>query len=140
MAVEPSENFQHTSGAPAIADECSRFLDNLKPVVEALGCSLVMPEDQQRGDIGVQWEGEMVAYVRGAELHSALDRLVAAVEREFGSNLENMSRAQKQSAVRRLDELGAFLLRGAVEDIAKMMGVSRVTLYSYLNAIRPSDG
>jgi hypothetical protein len=46
-----------------------------------------------------------------------------------------MSRAQKQTTVRLLDEHGAFLLRGAVDDVASWMGVSRVTLYSYLNAI-----
>ena len=34
-----------------------------------------------------------------------------------------------------LDERGAFLLRGAVDDIATAMGVSRITIYNYLNAI-----
>ncbi len=53
-----------------------------------------------------------------------------------------MPRADKQIAVRRLDEQGAFLLRSAVEDVATWMGVSKVTLYSYLNAIgsSPSGG
>jgi predicted transcriptional regulator YheO len=46
-----------------------------------------------------------------------------------------MDRSQKQAAIRQLDEQGAFLLRGAVEDVAAMMEVSRVTLYSYLNAV-----
>ena len=34
-----------------------------------------------------------------------------------------------------LDERGAFILRRAVEDIADVMGVSRITVYNYLNAI-----
>jgi predicted transcriptional regulator YheO len=34
-----------------------------------------------------------------------------------------------------LDERGAFLLRGAVDDMARIMGVSRITIYNYLNAI-----
>ncbi len=46
-----------------------------------------------------------------------------------------MDRHQKQVAVRGLDERGVFLLRGAVEEIASRMGVSRVTLYNYINAI-----
>jgi len=33
------------------------------------------------------------------------------------------------------DERGAFLLRGAVDDIAEIMGVSRITIYNYLNAL-----
>ena len=34
-----------------------------------------------------------------------------------------------------LDERGAFTLRRAVEDVADAMGVSRITVYNYLNAI-----
>lgn len=52
-----------------------------------------------------------------------------------GDRLSEMTRSQKQTAVRRLDEYGAFLFRGAVEDVLTWMGVSKVTLYSYLNAI-----
>jgi predicted transcriptional regulator YheO len=34
-----------------------------------------------------------------------------------------------------LDEQGAFTLRRAVEDVADAMGVSRITIYNYLNAL-----
>jgi hypothetical protein len=118
-------------------DPAEEFLRALQPVVDALGATVVPLRSARPGDLPVQWDGETVAYVRNVELHSALGRLVAAVEREFGAELADMDRDQKQTAVRRLDERGAFLLRGAVEDIAQMMGVSRVTLYSYLNAIQP---
>ena len=87
----------------------------------------------------MDWDGETVAYLRQGELHGALGRMVAAVERDAGSPLSEMSRGDKQAAVRRLDEQGAFLLRGAVDDVAHLMGVSRVTLYTYLNAIRPGQ-
>ena len=46
--------------------------------------------------------------------------------------------------MRLLDERGAFLLRKAVETVGEMMGVSRITIYNYLNAITrsedPTDG
>ena len=112
------------------------FLRALRPVVEALGGSVVATRSARDGDVAVVWEGEEVAYVRPAELHNALGRMVAAVEREGGAPLADMTREQKQAAVRRLDEQGAFLLRGAIEDVAHLMDVSRVTLYNYLNAIR----
>lgn len=70
-----------------------------------------------------------------APLHDALNSMIRAAEREFGSSREQWTRAEKQKAVRMLDEQGAFLLRGAVDDIAKIMGVSRITIYNYLNAI-----
>lgn len=114
------------------------FLAALRPVVESLGASVVRARSSRPGDQPVRWNGETVAYLRLPELHGALERFIAAIEREFGSSLVDMSRAEKQAAVRRLDEQGAFLLRGAVEDVAGWMGVSKVTLYSYLNAIERS--
>jgi len=116
------------------------FLSALRLAVEHLGASVVPARSSRKGDEPVIWQGETVAYLRLNELHGALERAVASVEREIGQRLAEMSRAEKQIAVRRLDEHGAFLLRGAVEDVAGWMGVSKVTLYSYLNAIERADG
>lgn len=69
-------------------------------------------------------------------LHDALERLVAGIEAEFAAPLGELSRTDKQAAVRRLDESGAFLLKKSIEDVAERMGVSRITIYNYLNAIR----
>lgn len=111
------------------------FVAALRPVVTKLGASVVLPGAARPGDLEVVWENEVVAYVRPSELHGALERYVGSIENEVGTRMIDMSRADKQAAVRRLDEQGAFLLRGAVEDVAASMGVSKVTLYSYLNAI-----
>jgi predicted transcriptional regulator YheO len=61
--------------------------------------------------------------------------MIGAVERDAGAPLSDMDRSEKQVAIRVLDEQGAFLLRGAVDQVARSMSVSRVTLYSYLNAL-----
>ena len=45
--------------------------------------------------------------------------------------------------MRLLEERGAFQIRKSIEDVADAMGVSRITVYNYLNAIRDraaSDG
>lgn len=131
-APAPVDNHK---AVPAV--DLQQFLVHLAPIVTAFGGTIVSVSDAQAADVPITWRGAVVGYVQGSELHGALDRLVGVVEREAGHSLQEMNRSQKQAAVRRLDELGAFLLRGAVEDIAQMMGVSRVTLYSYLNAIRP---
>lgn len=115
--------------------EADDFLQALRPVVEVLGGSLVPSRSSRPGDHPVEWRDEVVGYVRGSELHGALDRLIFGVERELGTRLSEMDRGQKQVAVRLLDQRGAFLLRGAVDDVAGSMGVSRVTLYTYLNAL-----
>jgi uncharacterized protein YqgV (UPF0045/DUF77 family) len=67
-------------------------------------------------------------------LHDALSRMIGAVERELGARLVDLSRENKQAAVRILDDQGAFLLRKAVDDVADAMGVSRITIYNYLNS------
>ena len=107
----------------------------VKPIIEALGATLVPADQRERGDLPLRWEGETVAAVRPAPLHGALDRLIDAVERELGARLPTLSREDKQRAVRLLHERGAFVLRKAVDDIADRMHVSRITVYNYLNAL-----
>lgn len=107
----------------------------VKPVVDAVGASFVSADDIEAGDVPLTWEGKLVAGVRMPPLHGALDRLIDGVEAEVGGRLPLLSREDKQLAVRLLDERGAFILRRAVEDVADAMGVSRITVYNYLNAI-----
>ena len=116
------------------------FLDAVEPILRSLGAEVLPVEAGLRGDQPIEWQGQTVGYVRPGEIQGALERAVSSVERDLGISLNEMNRDQKQHAVRRLDQLGAFLLRGAVEEVAAMMAVSRVTLYAYLNAIRESDG
>lgn len=108
---------------------------SVKPIIEALGATLVAADEREAGDLPLRWEGEIIAAVRPAPLHGALDRLIESVEREMGAKLPLMSREQKQTAIRLLDERGAFILRRAVEDVSDAMGVSRITVYNYLNAL-----
>lgn len=118
------------------ADE---FLTALRPLAESFGATVISARSSRKGDQPVIWQGETIAYLRPNDLHGALERSVAAVEREVGSRVSEMDRSQKQMAIRLLDERGAFLLRGAAEDVASWMGVSKVTIYSYLNAIERAD-
>ena len=107
-----------------------------RPAIEATGATLVAPEDAEALDVPIEWEGAVVAYVRVGSLADALSNLVGRIEDELGAPLPDLDRTGKQIAVRLLDERGAFLLRRSIEDIADLMGVSRITIYNYLNAIR----
>ncbi len=107
----------------------------VQPVVEAVGATLVTVDEQEASDVPLVWDGEVVGAVRMPPLHGALDRLIDAVEAELGGRLPTLSREDKQRAVRMLDQRGAFTLRRAVEDVADALGVSRITVYNYLNAI-----
>lgn len=78
----------------------------------------------------------MLGATRPEDIHGAVDRIVSAVEDQMGGALGDLSREKKQAAVRILDEQGVFLIRKSVETVADAMGVSRITIYNYLNAIR----
>lgn len=75
------------------------------------------------------------AGTRRAELGitDALGRLIADIEAELGGRLAGLPRADKQRAVRLLDERGAFTLRRSVATVAQALGVTRFTVYNYLN-------
>ena len=98
------------------------FLLAVRPIVEALGATLVPADEREPGDLPLKWEGEVLAAVRPAPLYGALDRLIEGVERELGGRLPTLSREDKQRAIRLLDDRGAFILRRAVEDVADAMG------------------
>jgi hypothetical protein len=106
----------------------------LEPVAAALGAELVEAGDMGGSDVPLRWEGTVVGGFRPPGVTGALERMVAAVAAELGGPLNELSREDKQRAVRLLDDRGAFQLRKAVEDVADMMGVSRFTVYNYLNA------
>jgi hypothetical protein len=111
-------------------------LSAIQPLLDVVGGDVIEPSNIGAGDVPISWEGEVIGGVRLESLSNALDRLVAHIEEELGGHLMELRREDKQAAVRMLDERGAFQLRKAIEDVATMMGVSRITIYNYLNAIR----
>ncbi len=107
----------------------------IEPLLEAIGAIAIAENDIKHGDITLVWEGEPVIGVRLVDIVS-LDRLVQTVEEQLGSPLAELNRAEKQRAVSMLDERGAFRLRKSIEDVGEAMGVSRITIYNYLNAMK----
>lgn len=107
----------------------------LQPLMAATGAQFVTAEAAHPGDITLRLGDRVVGAVRLPALHGALDRVIESVERELSGKLSELSRDRKQMAIRLLDERGAFILRRSVEDIADAMGVSRITVYNYLNAL-----
>ena len=107
----------------------------IAPLLTQIGATAHPAEDHQPGDVVLHWDGEPAVAVRlpDDELTSALDRLIHQVEGELGAPLPELPRPDKQRAVRLLEERGAFTLRKSVEAIAQALGVSRFTVYNYLN-------
>jgi predicted transcriptional regulator YheO len=47
-----------------------------------------------------------------------------------------MKRHERIELIRFMDEKGIFLMKGAVEKVAEQLGISKVTVYSYLDEIK----
>lgn len=87
----------------------------------------------RRAEPGPAEAAEKPPAAPAVELTDALARLIADVEREMGAKLGELDRAGKQRAVRVLRERGAFGLRKSVSSVADALGVTRFTVYNYLN-------
>ncbi|MFE2555871.1 helix-turn-helix domain-containing protein [Streptomyces sp. NPDC059352] len=98
-----------------------------------MGAELVGAAQAEADDVVLSWEGEEVLAVRLPQLSDSLDRILAAMERRHGMPLAELDRKAKQEVVRLLEARGAFSVRHGVETVAGALGVSRFTVYNYLN-------
>ncbi len=107
--------------------EAAELLDALPAIAKAAldGGATRVTLQLRRADGG--------AVTPAVELNDALARLIADVERELGAKLGELDRSGKQRAVRLLRERGAFGLRKSVSSVADALGVTRFTVYNYLN-------
>ncbi|MET7312378.1 helix-turn-helix domain-containing protein [Streptomyces sp. NPDC005134] len=112
----------------------------VKPLVDAMGAELVGPEQARADDVVLAWEGEDVIAVRLPQLSDSLDHILAAMERQQGMPLADLDRKTKQAVVRTLEARGAFSVRHGVETVAGALGVSRFTVYNYLNRENAAKG
>ncbi|MGW3812554.1 helix-turn-helix domain-containing protein [Streptomyces sp. NPDC005046] len=109
------------------------FVAAVKPLVDAMGGELLPPERAGVDDVVLSWEGADVVAVRLPQLADSLDHILAALERKRGKPLAELDRKAKQEIVRILEARGAFSVRHGVETVASALGVSRFTVYNYLN-------
>ncbi|MFD6431478.1 helix-turn-helix domain-containing protein [Streptomyces venezuelae] len=109
------------------------FVTAVKPLVDAMGGEMMPPDLAGTDDVVLAWEGEDVVAVRLPQLADSLDHILLALERKQGRPLSELDRKAKQEVVRILEARGAFSVRHGVETVAGALGVSRFTVYNYLN-------
>lgn len=110
-----------------------RFVDAVRPLADAMGAVLLPPQEAGPDDVVLRWEGADAVAVRLPQLAESLDHVLSAMERTAGRPLAELDRRAKQEVVRTLEARGAFAVRHGVETVAGALGVSRFTVYNYLN-------
>lgn len=138
-AITVTAHVVDAAGGQSGEDDSEEFLAAIGPAARAMGATVVRASEMSGDAVPLAWKGRVVGGLETRfpnDLRNGLSNLVAQVEAELGARLGELDRVGKQRAVRVLDDRGAFALRNAVDEIADAMGVSRVTVYNYLNATR----
>lgn len=121
-------------------DTAHPVLVTLAPLLDRIGGRLVPPGERLPEDVPLVWEGATLAAVRlpatETDTEQGIERLLSEVAAEFGGALTDLPREEKQRAVRLLEERGAFSYRKSAEKVAEALGVTRFTVYNYLNRTR----
>ena len=124
--LRSSTTFIRDEGGDIVGCLCINFdLTRFTAVKQALECWC---ETQIVGEDAPESFSEDVERL----LHSK----TADVIEQGGVPVQMMKRKDRLAVVKRLDEQGVFLIRGAVARVAKALAVSRYTIYNYLDEIR----
>ncbi|MEU0843638.1 helix-turn-helix domain-containing protein [Streptomyces sp. NPDC005962] len=115
------------------------FVSAVRPLVDAMGGELIAPDRARDDDVVLSWEGHAVVAVRLPHISASLDHILADLQRRHGVPLPDLDRKTKQGIVRALEQRGAFSVRHGVETVASALGVSRFTVYNYLNREKGSQ-
>lgn len=75
-----------------------------------------------------------------SNVHETIESLIEQAVEIVGKPPATMQLEDKIKFVATLEQKGAFLIKGAVDYIATVLGVSKYTVYNYLQKIRSTEG
>ena len=75
-------------------------------------------------------------YILDQDIMSTLDNIIEQIFKNTVKNNEKLTRKKSLEIIRFMDEKGIFLVKGSIDKVANFMGVSKVTVYSYLDTIK----
>lgn len=110
--------------------------------------ALCLNADMSQFEMAHAWLGQLLQPLQPTnttatgkpELDVLMREIISDAVRRTGKPLAMMSKVEKISAVRAMQQRGLFIVKGGVEHAAGALGVSRYTIYNYLEALRQEDG
>lgn len=73
------------------------------------------------------------------EMDSLMQEIISDAVRRLGKPVSLMNRQEKIQAVQAMMQRGLFIVKGGVERAARALGVTRFTIYNYLEALRERE-
>ena len=122
--LKSSTTFIRSTGGKVIGAFCVNY-----DVTEYLNAAAMLDDFVHTSD---SKEDENFA----ASFSETIESLTAQAVRQARKQPATMTKDEKVQLVQTLELQGAFLIRGAVEYVAKALGVSKFTVYNYLKEAR----
>ncbi len=68
-------------------------------------------------------------------IHDIIDSVLSEGQKRYDTTVKRMTKSEKQSLIRELHSRGAFLIKGAVTEVASKLNYSEATIYRYLQKL-----
>ncbi|WP_306392541.1 helix-turn-helix transcriptional regulator [Telluria beijingensis] len=119
--------FRDTSGEPFLALCLNADMSNFEMAHAWLGQYLhpVLPATQPEPE--------------KPEMDVLMHEIISDAVRRYGKPVGLMNKREKTLAVQTMQQRGLFIVKGGVERAAGALGVSRYTIYNYLEALRQEN-
>lgn len=87
-----------------------------------------------------QYSSENTPQNAQTDLESMMEEIIDSSLSQSGRAGKPMNKKEKLEAVRVMQDRGMFIVKGGVEKAASKLGVTRYTIYNYLDEIKKSGG
>ena len=68
-------------------------------------------------------------------IHDLIDTVITEGQKRYSTTVKRMTKMEKQSLIREMRSRGAFLIKGAVNEVATKLDYSEATIYRYLQKL-----
>lgn len=109
--------------------------------------ALCLNADMSNFEMAHAWLSQIVqplqrpatAVAEKPEMDVLMQEIISDAVRRYGRPVNMMSKREKTQAVEAMQQRGLFIVKGGVERAAAALGVSRYTIYNYLEALRQEE-
>lgn len=101
---------------------------------------LMAMNDQLQGLVGTRNEDQAPAPSTSMNVVDLLNELIDQSVRKIGKPAALMTKEDKVEVVRQLNDAGAFLITKSGPKVCQYLGISKYTLYAYLDEIKSGEG